>query len=641
LAQTAAYGSWRSPITSELIVSEAVRLGFVAVDSSDVYWLEGRPTEGGRQVLVRRTEDGATIDVVPAPFNVRSRVHEYGGASYVVDAGTVWFTNFVDQRLYRVDGATEPRPLTPEGDRRCADMVVDKRRDRLVCVEEDHNSAGEPRNRLVSIGTEDGTRSVLVEGSDFYAAPRLDPEGSRLCWLSWSHPNMPWDGTELWVANLTPDGSVGDARLVAGGAAESIAQPLWSPDGTLHFVSDRSGWWNLYRAREGADVEALAPVEAEFAPPCWLLGWQSYGFVDPGHIVCAAIRRGESRLHLLDVAAGRLEDVATPFTDMGTSLVVRGGRVIMDAGSPSQPLSIVAITLGSGDVEVYRRSVEVSVDPGYLSPPQAVEFPTEGGLSAHGFYYPPCNRDYTGPLEERPPLLVKSHGGPTAAATNVLDLGIQYWTSRGIAVLDVNYSGSTGYGRAYRERLDGRWGIVDVDDCVNGARHLVELDLADPRRLLVDGGSAGGYTTLCALTFRDAFAAGASHFGIGDLETLAHDTHKFESRYLDRLVAPYPERRDVWVERSPIHHVERLSCPVILFQGLEDRIVPPSQAETMFAALRAKGISCAYVAFEGEQHGFRRAESIRRALDGELYFYSRVFGFDLADPVEPVTIANL
>jgi dipeptidyl aminopeptidase/acylaminoacyl peptidase len=640
--QKAPYGSWRSPITSELIVSEAVRLGFVAVDGSDVYWLEGRPTEGGRQVLVRRTQDGAMHDAVPAPFNVRTRVHEYGGASYVVDAGTVWFTNFVDQRLYRLDAAGEPRPITPEGDRRCADMVVDLTRGRLVCVEEDHNSPGEAVNRIVGVALEDGARSVLVEGSDFYAAPRLHPAGSGMCWLSWNHPNMPWDGTELWVADIMPDGSLGDGRLVAGGVRESVAQPVWSPDGTLYFVSDRSGWWNLYRYRDGSDrAENLTPIEAEFAMPAWLLGWQSYGFVDAGHIVCAAVHRGESRLAVLDTATGQLDDVATPFSEMGTSLVVRDGVVIMDAGSPSQPLSIVAVGLGSRYIEVYRRSVEISVDPGYLSQPRAIEFPTEGGRTAHGFYYPPSNGDYAAPPEERPPLLVKSHGGPTSATTNVLDLGIQYWTSRGIAVLDVNYGGSTGFGRSYRERLDGRWGIVDLDDCVNGARHLVELGQVDPRRLLIDGGSAGGYTTLCALTFRDLFAAGASYYGVGDLEALAHDTHKFESRYLDGLVAPYPERRDIWAERSPINHVEQLNCPVILFQGLEDKIVPPNQAETMFAALRIKGIPCAYVAFEGEQHGFRRAESIRRALDGELYFYSRVFGFELADPVEPVPIENL
>ncbi|HIC94777.1 MAG TPA: S9 family peptidase, partial [Anaerolineae bacterium] len=463
--------------------------------------------------------------------------------------------------------------------------------------------------------------------------------GTRLAWLTWNHPNMPWDGTELWVAKLRADGSLGRAGRVAGGPRESIFQPEWSPDGILHFVSDRTGWWNLYRWRDGR-VEPLTEMEAEFGRPQWVFGMSTYAFESAGRIICAYTRQGTWHLASLDTATRRLEPIETPYTEIA---YVRAapGRAVFLAGSPTEPASIVQLDLATGRIEVLRRSSETAIDPGYLSSPQAIEFPTEGGLTAYAFFYPPRNRDYVAPPDERPPLLVMSHGGPTSAASTTLNLEIQYWTSRGIAVLDVNYGGSTGYGRAYRERLEGRWGIVDVDDCVNGARYLVERGLVDGQRLAIRGGSAGGYTTLCALTFRDVFKAGASYFGVSDLEALTKETHKFESHYLDRLVGPYPERRDLYRDRSPIHFAHRLSCPVIFFQGLEDKVVPPSQAELMVQALRAKGLPVAYVTFEGEQHGLRRAESIKRALDAELYFYARIFGFEPADPVEPVPIENL
>lgn len=651
--QVAPFGAWRSPITSDLIVGGSVSLGMTALDGADIYWSEGRPTEAGRSVIVRRAADGTTADVIPQGFNARTRVHEYGGGDYSVFNGTVCFANFTDQRLYIVRPNQPPESLTPEGvDLRYADMILDKQRGRLVCVREDHTAAPEHKavNTLVSLaldGTQGGGR-VLASGYDFYSSPRLSPDGRRLAWLCWNHPNMPWDGSELWVAEVETDGTLGQMDLVAGGRDESIFQPEWSPAGVLHFVSDRSGWWNLYRAghetdtvqETGARVEALCERAAEFGQPQWGMGMSTYAFVAPAKIICAYVERGLSRLALLDSTTRALEPLDLPFTDI-SYLRATPEHAVFRAGSANAPAAIVRLDLATRAVTPLRRASDLKLDAGYLSVAQPIEFPTADGLTAHAFYYPPRNRDFVAPEDERPPLLVKSHGGPTAAASPALALGIQYWTSRGFAVLDVNYGGSTGYGREYRRRLNGRWGIVDVDDCVNGARYLIEQGLADGARCMIDGGSAGGYTTLAALTFRDLFKAGASHYGVSDLGALVRDTHKFESRYLDRLIGPWPEREDIYHARSPINFTEQLSCPVIFFQGLEDKVVPPNQAELMAEALRRKGLPVAYVPFAGEQHGFRRAENIKRALDGELYFYSRIFNFPLADEIEPVPIENL
>ena len=635
--QVVPHGSWRSPISSDLIVRGVVGLKGLALDGQDVYWLESRPGEGGRNAIVRHSPDGRTEDVTPRSFSARTRVHEYGGGDCTAHAGTVYFSNFSDQRIYRQLPGQEPQALTAENDRRYADMMVDASHDRIVVVRENHTDVErEPVNELVGIGLENGEERVLASGNDFYSSPRVSPDGRRLAWLTWNHPNMPWDGTELWSCELDDDGSPERIERVAGGPEESVFQPEWSPDGTLHFVSDRTGWWNLYRLREGS-LEPLCQKEAEFGVPQWAFGMSTYAFLSPTRVVCAVIERGFFRLAVLDTEVEELEPIETPYSTINCLETVMGSdEIIFIAGSPTEPSSVVRLNAQTGGREVLRRSDDLKIDPGYLSVPEPVEFPTEGGLTAYGFFYPPQNRDFVAPEGERPPLLVHSHGGPTAMTTATLDLSTQYMTSRGIAVLDVNYGGSTGYGREYRRRLDGQWGVVDVDDCANGARHVAERGLADDARLMIAGGSA-----LCALAFRDAFAAGASHYGVSDVEALARETHKFESRYLERLIGPYPERADLYRQRSPIHSTDRLSCPVIFFQGLEDKVVPPNQAETMFEVLKDKGLPVACVPFEGEQHGFRRAENIRRALDGELYFYSRVFGFDLADPVEPVPIENL
>ncbi len=640
LPLTAPYGSWRSPITSQLVASGTVGLTQIEVDGDDVYWIEMRPAEGGRCVIVRRTPDGRTEDVTPPPFNARTRVHEYGGGAFAVADGTVYFSNFADQRVYRQAPGGQPTAITPEADLRYADGVIDRRRGQLVCVREDHSrSDREAVNAIVGVdvaGLHEG--EVLVAGNDFYSSPRLSPDGSRLAWLTWNHPNMPWDGSELWVGELEDDGSISAAKLVAGGLDESIFQPEWSPDGILHFASDRSGWWNLYRWRDGR-VEPLLEMEAEFGRPQWLFGMSTYAFESVGRIVCA-LGRGTWQLASLETASRKLRPIETPYSEIVGVRAVPG-RIVFFAGSPTEEMSIVQLDVASSRLDVLRSSSEVAVDSRYLSNPEPIEFRTEKGLTAHALFYQPRNGDYSAPSAERPPLLVRAHGGPTSAVSSALNLGTQYWTSRGIAVLDVNYGGSTGYGRAYRKRLEGQWGIVDVEDCVNGARYLVERGDVDGERLAIAGGSAGGYTTLCALTFRDVFKAGASHFGVSDPEALAKETHKFESRYLDGLIGPYPERRDLYRQRSPIDSIEKLSCPVIFFQGLEDKVVLPNQAERMVGALRAKGVPVAYLTFEGEEHGFRRAENIRRALDAELYFYSRVFGLELAEPVEPVLVDNL
>jgi len=658
VATTAPFGSWASPISAALVAAGGVSLDEVRVAGPGVFWVEGRPLEGGRQVVCHAEPDGRAQDLTREGFNVRTRVHEYGGGSYAASGATLFFANYADQRLYRQDPGSDPRPITPEppapAAHRYADPCPTPDGRLLVCVRERHQH-GEVDNELVAVPADGGGPPVvLASGRDFYASPRLSPDGRRLAWLEWDHPNMPWDGTELMTAELTGGGLAGTPVTVAGGPKESVFQPEWSPDGVLHLVSDRSGWWNLYRVDADGSLQALAPMEEEFGHPQWVFGMATYAFLPGGRIACIHGRGPMRRLGILGPDAGgvrgtpggppvgRLTDLELPFTAFSPPhLRAIGDRLVCLAGSPTQAAAVVVIDPEGGGVQVLRRSQDLELDPGYLSVPEPIEFPTAGGRTAHALYYPPANRDFRGPDGERPPLVVASHGGPTAGVDSELHVGYQLFTSRGFAVVDVDYGGSTGYGRAYRRRLDGQWGIVDVEDCVAAARHLAERGQVDPARLAIRGGSAGGYTTLCALTFRDDFAAGASYYGVADAAALARDTHKFESRYLDRLIGPWPEAEDLYRERSPIHHTDRLSCPVILFQGLEDEIVPPAQAEAMVAALDAMGIPHAYLAFPGEQHGFRQASHIRRACEAELYFYSRVFGFDLADRVDPVPIAHL
>ena len=636
-----AYGAWKSPVTSDLIVTGTISFGQIALDGEEIYWSEMRPTEGGRNVVVRCCVDGSTVDVTPPPFNVRTRVHEYGGGAFSLHKGTVYFSNFVDQLVYRQKAGGDPEPLTASTELRYADGIVDELHGRMICVREDHTDEGrEPVNALVSFSLDgDDNGTVIASGCDFYSSPRLSPDSCRLAWLQWNHPNMPWDGNELCIAHRNSNGSLGRATRIAGGPNESILQPEWSPDGRLYFISDRTGWWNLYRWNDGA-VQPLCPRDAEFGQPAWLFGMSSYAFEARDSLLCVYAEEGRQGLARLDTKTLALQPIDTAYTSI-SGLRVSPSCAVFVAGSPASPSVLAKLDLQTEEIEVLRRSSSIEVDDGYLSIPQPMSFRTEDKLTAHAFYYAPMNRDFAAPPDERPPLLVKSHGGPTSAASTNFNPVIQYWTSRGFAVLDVNYGGSTGYGRAYRNRLRGQWGVVDVDDCVNGALYLVEQDLVDAERLVIDGGSAGGYTTLCALTFRDVFKAGASLYGLSDLTIFVGDTHKFESRYLDSLIGPYPICRDLYQKRSAINFIDQLSCPVIFLQGDEDKIVPPNQAQLMVDALHRKGLPVAYLLFAGEQHGFRQSRNIKRALDAEFYFFARVFGFEPADDIEPVEIANL
>jgi dienelactone hydrolase len=690
-----ACGSWPSVLSARVLAEQGLRLSAVAVLGDDTFWIEGRPNEDGRNVLVRRTPDGRTADAVPAGFNVRTRVHEYGGGAYLLDGNTVFFANYADQRLYRgaIAEAAVPEAITAAGEWRYADCVLDRARQRLICVREDHTQPNvEAVTTLVGIALDGGAGSgtVLAAGYDFYSSPCVSPDGALLAWLCWRHPNMPWDGTELWIAGIAADGALRDSRCVAGSVRESIYQPGWSPDGDLIFASDRDNWWRLYvlpqtalravgmpdnvqgvdAATSGLDSagalrEAIVPVladppaNAEFGRPQWIFGTATWRFVTRDEMVVSYTSGGRWKLGTITrhpgstdagtrggdaprrALLGVLHEVPTTL-EPDEWLATTATHAVLVAGSPTVADAVVTIDLATGAAETLRASSTLTLPAGTIATPESLMFPTAAAMTAHAFYYAPCNPECAPLPGEVPPLIVIGHGGPIAAAQATLDLKIQFWTSRGFAVVDVNYGGSTGFGRAYRERLNGQWGVVDVADLIAAAQHLVREGKADGARLAIRGGSAGGYTTLAALTmFPDVFAAGASYYGISDLELLLSDSHKFESRCLDILVGPYPAMKDVYRERSPIHHVDRLSCPLILFQGLEDKVVPPNQSEAMAAALRAKGQAVAYLAFAGEQHGFRKAATIVRSQEAELYFYGAVFGFTAAGAIEPVAIDNL
>jgi dipeptidyl aminopeptidase/acylaminoacyl peptidase len=648
------YGTWPSPISAEAVAAQAVRLGSVAVDGDDIYWLERRPNEGGRSALIRRGGDGRHDELTPEGFNVRTRVHEYGGGAYIVAGGAVYFSNFADQRVYRgglSTGSEErdpavPVPVTAKSGYFYADFAYDAGRRRLIAVREDHSLPNrEAQTTLVSLPLDGGESAgdVIVSGDDFYSTPRVSPDGAQLTWLSWRHPQMPWDGTELWVADISASGALSGARRVAGGPSESIYQPGWAPDGTLYFVSDRDGWWKLYRSDRSVvrSVITNAPPDAEFGRPQWIFDTATWFFAGPSRIVVSYTRSGRWHLGVVDVASGVMSSLA-PGLEPREWLTATATHAIVVAGSPRTSDALMQIDLDTGEADTLKTASPADLDSSYISEPETIDFPTGRGLTAHAFVYPPRHPEYAGVAGERPPLIVISHGGPTTATTARFDVAIQYWTTRGFAVVDVNYGGSSGYGRPYRERLNGQWGIVDVEDAVNAARYLVEQGKADPRRLIIRGGSAGGYTALAALVFHPGvFKAAASYYGISDLEVLQQDTHKFESRYNDSLVGPYPEARELYRARSPIHFVDRLSCALILLQGLEDKIVPPNQSEMMAEAVRKKGLPVAYLSFEGEQHGFRKASTIVRSLEAELFFYGAVFGFTPADAIEPLPIDNL
>ncbi len=631
------FGSWKSTITADMIVGDSLGLGQIALDGADIYWIETRPMERGRNAVVR-ARAGQIEDVLVAPFSARSRVHEYGGGAIAVADGTLFFCNDADQRVYCVGADMAPRAITPEATRRYADLTPDLAHRRLLAICEEHDGAT-VRNTLVALGIDGGETRTLVEGADFYAAPRVSPDGRRLAWFSWNHPDMPWDRTELWLADVLPDGALANARRIAGGSEESIMQPSFAPDGTLYFISDRNNWWNLYRWRDGA-AQAAMTLDGEIGWPHWVFGESAYAFFSADKAIVAYNRRGSWQLAALDLGSGGVEPIANPYCEIHFLLAGKNQAAFIGASTTATP-AITRFDAHTRCFETLRRSSATLFDSSDVALAEPVEYPTSDGDTSHAFFYAPKNKNFAAQTAQRPPLLVMSHGGPTSSASHALNLKLQYWTSRGFAVLDVNYRGSTGFGRIYRRALYGRWGVVDVDDCVHGARFMAQQERVDASRLAIRGGSAGGYTTLCALVFHDVFRAGAVYYGVSDLEALARDTHKFELRYLDQLIGPYSQRRDLYRTRSPLYHVEDLSCPVIFFQGLDDKVVPPDQTEKMVRALRKKHIPVACLEFEGEAHGFRRADTIKRTLEAELYFYSRIFEFTPADSVEPVTIENL
>ncbi len=621
------YGTWPTPVTSELVVRAARTPTAVAFDGDDVWWSEARPEEGGRIAVVRRA-GGVVADALAAPWNARTAVHEYGGGAWWVRGGVLWFTDWETQRLHRLaPGDTEPVALTPAPAAprglRYADGDVSPDGSTILCVRESHRAEGEARNEIVRLSAFSlGEPEAVVSGPDFVACPRWRPDGAAWSWIEWDHPDMPWDATRLVVADES------SRTVVAGGdARESICQAAWAPDGSLWFSADRSGFWSLYRWTPDGGVEAMVELGRDVGFPHWVFGESCFAFLDGGRVAFTLVEDGVDHIGVRE-GDGRIARLDVPYTSIG-ALRGRGSTLLFVAATPvTEPhvvaLPVVAGAAGAPDVVAPPR--DLGVDPSWWSTPEAIDVPVDGDV-AHALLYRPRNPTCDGPAGERPPLIVVIHGGPTSAARVRLDVGYQYWTTRGCAVVDVNHRGSTGYGRAYRELLRGQWGVVDVADCAAVARCLVDRGDVDGDRLCIRGGSAGGFTTLAALAFEDVFSAGASRYGVADLAALARDTHKFESRYLDGLVGPWPEARDVYEARSPIFHVERIGCPLAVFQGLDDEVVPPNQSQMIVDALRARAIPVVYVTFAGEGHGFRRAPTIRAALDTELAFYAAILRF--------------
>ncbi len=635
--QIAPYGTWISPVTTTLMTEAAIGLSSLAVDGGDLYWLESRPNEAGRTVLCKRMADGSIGDVTPVPVNVGSRVHEYGGGAYAVRDGIIVYSERKDGSVWLIEPGAEPRKLATSEGCRYADFEFDFPRRRVLAIREDHRDRPptDPKAAIVALSLDGEAETILVEGPDFLSSPRLSPDGASLAWIAWNHPDMPWDASQLFLGSLSAGGSIGKVDNLTGPIRQSIVQPRWSDDGILYFSSDRTGWWNLYRLHGGV-TEPIALIEAEIGGPHWVFGQRSYSFLPHGRIVAMISQNGIRTAAIIDggridpLGIGQVHEAPLPLGD---------GLVYIATPRTQSPYVAILPSLAETSPITIRSGAPAVLPEGSVSIGEPMEFPTRGTIG-HAFWYPPASENYEGEPGTLPPLVVLSHGGPTSMTTNGFSLAIQWWTTRGFGVVDVNYGGSTGFGRPYREALNGTWGIVDVEDCAAAAKALADRGLVDPGRIVIRGGSAGGFTTLAALTSTNVFKAGASLYGVADLKLLASDTHKFESRYLDGLIGPLPQTEALYIERSPIHHIDRLTCPLIFFQGLDDKTVPPNQAETMVEAIAARGLPVAYYAFEGEGHGFRKAETLRRVLDLELGFYGRVFGFEPPGLSEEAVIRN-
>jgi dipeptidyl aminopeptidase/acylaminoacyl peptidase len=628
------YGGWTSPVTAGSLAQGAIALSDLRVSAGQLYWLESRPAEGGRLVVM--TLAGEVRRLTPDGYNARTRVHEYGGAPFVIAPDGLWFSHFRDQKLYRQHGEDAPEPMTPEG-YRYADAIPAPGGG-LIAVREDHSDPQAVRNAVVRLSGQPGDAGEVLFGtSDFVAYPRLSPDGRRLAWIAWDFPAMPWDATRLYVADLAPSG-LDNRREVAGGAEISVIEPQWAADGALTWLSDESGFWNLYGDRDGA-ARPILPRGAEFGGPLWSLGRAHYALLGETIVATSRDPGGESLL-VIDPVAGTARALPLPYTALASIQALDETRIAAIAHSPTETAALVVIDVATGVGQVVRRPSPVDLAAGDIALPEPISFPSAGGRTAHALFYPPTNAAFHAPAGERPPLIVQAHGGPTGSASGAFNLGIQYWTSRGFALVDVDYGGSAGYGRAYRELLKGQWGVVDVEDVIAAARALARAGRVDPGRIAIHGGSAGGFTVLAALSQSDVFAAGGDFYGVADLEALARDTHKFESRYLDGLIGPWPEAKAVYEARSPINHLDRFTAPLLILQGAEDPIVPPNQAHMIRDALKARGVPVAYIEFDGEGHGFRRAENIIRAKEAELYFYGRIFGFEPSDRIEPVEIES-
>ena len=642
--KTSPFGSWKSPITAKIAAEAGITFEDIRVDKNKLAWLEGRPYEDGRYVAVGRDINGKTKDLIPNGYNVRNAVHEYGGASYAIHDELLIFVNWDDQRLYKVVNRSKPQVMTdcpniPRGER-YSDLFITSDGKWLFCVNESHVEKGEPENKIIAISLENrSVNCTVVKGKDFYSSPRVSSDGTKLCWLEWDHPNMPWDGCELHVAVLQCNErvSIKTEIIVAGGLNESVLQPEWAPAGGLYFITDISGWWNL-SVWSGDDIKRVLVETKDYAGPAWRFGLSTYSFLSKNRVALRSSNGLKGEIKIIENSSD-IVSLEVPHTEI-TYLVGDGDNLYYIGSSPGTLPEIVRLKL-DGSIKTIKKSSDIVFNKNFFSKPEQICFQTTENDVAYANYYPPTNPYFIGLENEKPPLLVLSHGGPTSSCTTALNLKqVQYFTSRGFAVVDVNYRGSTGFGKVYRDSLKGKWGVYDMDDCISAAHFLADKGLVDRARLIIKGGSAGGYTTINALTFRDDFAVGATYYGIADLSVFIEDTHKFESKYLESLIGPYSENKNLYYERSAINYTDQLSCPMIIFQGSEDKIVPPSQAEMLSNALKKKFIPYSYILFEGEQHGFRKSGNIIKSQEAELFFYGKMLGFTPSDRIAQIKIEN-